>query len=116
MSRLGFRGRSPVVYEDSSFLAAPYGGFSGGVISLSSKSGTNQFHGNAYEYFRNDALNANSWLRKQSTDPNIANNPPHSPGVTAPRTPAPINAPVAAPARSIRRAAAASCRPRRRAR
>lgn len=33
MSRLGFRGRSPVVYEDTSFLASPYGGFYGGGYS-----------------------------------------------------------------------------------
>ena len=30
----------------------------GGVIEIVTKSGTNQFHGSVYEYFRNDALNA----------------------------------------------------------
>jgi Carboxypeptidase regulatory-like domain/TonB dependent receptor len=39
--------------------SAEYGRYSGGVINISSKSGTNEFHGGAYEYFRNTDLNAN---------------------------------------------------------
>jgi len=35
---------------------------SGGVINISSKSGTNDFHGAAYEFFRNTVLNANSFF------------------------------------------------------
>ncbi len=38
---------------------AEYGRYSGGVINITSKSGTNEFHGGAYEYFRNTDLNAN---------------------------------------------------------
>ena len=38
--------------------SAEYGGSSGGVIVETTKSGTNQFHGSAYEFFRNDALDA----------------------------------------------------------
>jgi hypothetical protein len=38
---------------------AEYGRYSGGVINISSKSGSNQYHGGAYEYFRNTDLNAN---------------------------------------------------------
>jgi len=40
---------------------AEFGNFSGGIVSVSLKSGTNQFHGDAFEFFRNDVLNANSW-------------------------------------------------------
>jgi hypothetical protein len=32
-----------------------------GIISLTVKSGTNNFHGSAYDYLRNRALDANSW-------------------------------------------------------
>jgi hypothetical protein len=38
--------------------SAEFGRYSGGVINISSKSGTNEFHGGAYEYFRNTVLNA----------------------------------------------------------
>jgi hypothetical protein len=44
-------------------LTAPaeFGNYMGGIVSATIKSGTNQFHGDAYEFFRNDHLNANSW-------------------------------------------------------
>lgn len=42
---------------------AQYGQFQGGVISVTLKSGTDQFHGDVFEYLRNDALNANNWAR-----------------------------------------------------
>ena len=38
--------------------SAEYGGSAGGIVSFNYKSGTNQFHGSAYDYTRNDALNA----------------------------------------------------------
>jgi hypothetical protein len=41
--------------------SAEFGQFMGGIISVSIKSGTNQFHGSAFEFFRNDKLNANLW-------------------------------------------------------
>jgi carboxypeptidase family protein len=40
---------------------AEFGNYMGGIISATIKSGTNGFHGSAYEFFRNDVLNANSW-------------------------------------------------------
>ena len=43
-------------------ISPEFGGFGGGVIQISTKSGTNQFHGNAYEYFRNTDLDANDWF------------------------------------------------------
>src|SRR5271157_2284204 len=41
--------------------SAEFGNFQGGIINVIIKSGTNQFHGNVFEYFRNDKLNANNW-------------------------------------------------------
>jgi len=43
--------------------AAEYGRTSGGQIRIITKSGTRDFHGAAYEYFRNNDLNANTWQR-----------------------------------------------------
>src|SRR5205823_489282 len=41
---------------------AEYGRNAGGIVSVVTKSGSNQFHGSAYDYLRNDALNANSFF------------------------------------------------------
>jgi len=46
-------------------LGAEWGKFSGGIVNLSTKSGTNSWHGSAYEYFRNKVLNANEYFHKQ---------------------------------------------------
>ena len=40
---------------------AEFGNFMGGTISVITKSGTNGYHGDFWEFFRNDVLNANSW-------------------------------------------------------
>jgi Carboxypeptidase regulatory-like domain len=39
-------------------LGPEWGRFSGGIVNLSTKGGTNQFHGVAYEYLRNKVLNS----------------------------------------------------------
>ena len=45
---------------------AEYGGAAGGQIRIVTKSGTTDFHGSAYEYLRNSAMNANTWSRNSS--------------------------------------------------
>jgi len=45
----------------TSSFSAGYGRTSGGVQSFSTKSGTNAFHGTAFDLLRNDKLDANSW-------------------------------------------------------
>ena len=41
--------------------SAEFGNFLGGIVNTTIKSGTNSYHGSAFEFFRNDALNANEW-------------------------------------------------------
>ncbi len=40
---------------------AEFGNFEGGIVSATIKSGTNQYHGDLWEFFRNDKLNAHYW-------------------------------------------------------
>ncbi len=54
---------------------AEFGHFLGGVISASIKSGSNQFHGDAFEFLRNDFFNANEWSRNFSPDPSVNSAP-----------------------------------------
>ncbi len=46
------------VNVQSSVLAAEYGRFSGGIISLTTKGGGNQYHGGAFEFIENSGLAA----------------------------------------------------------
>jgi hypothetical protein len=47
-------------------LGADWGKFAGGVVNLSTKSGTNSFHGEAHEFLRNKVLNSNDYFLKRS--------------------------------------------------
>ena len=40
--------------------SAEFGNYQGGVVSATIKSGTNRFHGNLFEFLRNDTFNANN--------------------------------------------------------
>jgi hypothetical protein len=52
---------------ESNSPPAEFGRFNGGVINLTTKSGANVFHGDGFEFFRNEDLNARNWF--QSTQP-----------------------------------------------
>src|SRR6202046_359341 len=44
--------------------SAEFGNYMGGIVSVTLKSGSNSFHGDIWEFFRNDKLNANQWENK----------------------------------------------------
>ena len=52
--------------------APEFGHTGGGVQSYSIKSGTNAFHGGAWEYFRNAAMDANGWNANLADQPKAA--------------------------------------------
>lgn len=58
---------------DTSSYAPEFGRTPGGQVSLTTRSGTNTFHGGVYEYFRNDVLDANDWFA------NTLSAKPHAP-------------------------------------
>ena len=49
----------------SSNYSAVYGFSSGGVVSMATKSGSNQWHGGLFEFLRNQSLNAKNWTSRQ---------------------------------------------------
>jgi outer membrane receptor protein involved in Fe transport len=51
-------------------MSAQYGNSAGAINNLVTKSGSNAYHGSIWEYFRNDALDANQYfLNRPGTDP-----------------------------------------------
>jgi len=49
--------------------SAEYRSAAGGIVSAVTKSGTNAFHGSAFEFFRDDALNASNYFDKAFNNP-----------------------------------------------
>jgi len=54
----------------TSAIPAQYGEHTGGVINIATKSGTNQFHGDAFEFVRNSDFNAKDYFSVSANDPN----------------------------------------------
>lgn len=46
---------------ESGVLTADKGRYAGGIISMQTQSGTNEYHGRAFFYFRNEIMNSNDW-------------------------------------------------------
>lgn len=48
---------------------AEFGNVGGAIVNMSIKSGTNQYHGNVFEFLRNDKLDSNGFFRNKSLSP-----------------------------------------------
>ena len=51
---------------DNSTLSAEYGRNSGAVVNIATRSGTNDFHGEAFEFYRNESLDARNFFNPES--------------------------------------------------
>jgi hypothetical protein len=58
---------------DNSTFRAEYGRNSGSIVNIATRSGTNQFHGEVFEYFRNNVLDARNLFNYVTTDSNPLN-------------------------------------------
>lgn len=54
----------------TSNVSAEYGRYTGGTVIAVTRAGTNQFHGTAWEYFRNDKLNGTNYFATDKPDLN----------------------------------------------
>jgi len=54
--------------------SAEYGSVLGGVVNVVTKSGTNDFHGSAFEYFRNAGMDAHQAFTGSATSPSFSQN------------------------------------------
>jgi hypothetical protein len=54
--------------------AAEAGRTAGGVVNLVTRSGTNQFHGSVYEYFRNDIFDGRNFFQSTGNKPELRQN------------------------------------------
>jgi len=71
---IGFNPISDAVQEiavQATMYDAQYGWSTGGVVNTITRSGTNEYHGDAYEYLQNTHLNANSWGNNRNGIPRI---------------------------------------------
>ena len=60
----------------TSNYSAAYGKRSGGVINIATRSGTNQIHGSAFEFHRNDNLDARNFFDVDPANPLERSDPP----------------------------------------
>ncbi|HET8781678.1 MAG TPA: carboxypeptidase regulatory-like domain-containing protein [Pyrinomonadaceae bacterium] len=54
---------------DNSTFSAEYGESSGAVVNIATRSGANDFHGELFEFFRNDVLDARNFFELTSAEP-----------------------------------------------
>jgi hypothetical protein len=68
-NRIGYKPNVDAIAEfrvETSNSSAEFGNVAGGIVNATLKSGTNGFHGNVFEFLRNDALDANTWSNNRN--------------------------------------------------
>jgi hypothetical protein len=71
--RPNVEGMQEISIQTNSY-APEAGRTAGGVVNIVTKSGSNSFHGSAYEYFRNDAMDARQVLQNTGRKPELRQN------------------------------------------
>jgi carboxypeptidase family protein len=68
-NRIGYKPNIDALAEfkiETSNSSAEFGNVTGATVNATLKSGSNDLHGNAFEFFRDDALDANSWANNRN--------------------------------------------------
>ncbi|HEU0185849.1 MAG TPA: TonB-dependent receptor [Blastocatellia bacterium] len=71
-NRVGYKPNVDAIAEfkiETGNSSSEFGNVTGATVITTMKSGTNAFHGNVFEFFRNSALDANSWTNNRALDP-----------------------------------------------
>ncbi|MCI0662370.1 MAG: carboxypeptidase-like regulatory domain-containing protein, partial [Acidobacteria bacterium] len=71
-NRIGYKPNIDAIAEfkvETSNSSAEFGNVTGATVIATIKSGTNEFHGSAFEFLRNDALDAQSWANNRNSVP-----------------------------------------------
>lgn len=71
-NRIGYRPSVDALAEfrvETSNSSAEFGNVTGATVNATLKSGTNEFHGNVFEFLRNDKFDANSWANNRASAP-----------------------------------------------
>jgi hypothetical protein len=68
-NRIGYKPNVDAIAEfrvETSNSSSEFGNVTGATVNATIKSGTNEFHGNVFDFFRNDALDANIWANNRN--------------------------------------------------
>lgn len=68
-NRIGYKPNVDAIAEfrvETSNSSAEFGNVTGATVNATLKSGTNEFHGNVFEFLRNDAFDANAWANNRN--------------------------------------------------
>jgi Carboxypeptidase regulatory-like domain len=71
-NRIGYKPNVDALAEfkvETSNSSAEFGNVTGATVNATLKSGTNNLHGNGFEFFRDDKLDANSWSNNRVSAP-----------------------------------------------